>query len=84
MRDGNGQCLRFGGFELDPANELLRREGVVVKLPPQPFKVLAILASRSGQLVTREELCRAIWGDQTVDFRARAEYVHAPDSDRAG
>ena len=69
MRDGNGQRLRFGGFELDPANELLRREGVVVKLPPQPFKVLAILASRSGQLVTREELCRAIWGDQTVvDF----------------
>ena len=84
MRDGNGQRLRFGGFELDPANELLRREGVVVKLPPQPFKVLTILANRSGQLVTREELCRAIWGDADGGgFRARAEYVHAPDSDRA-
>jgi TolB-like protein/DNA-binding winged helix-turn-helix (wHTH) protein len=69
MREGNGQRLRFGGFELDPANELLRREGVVVKLPPQPFRVLTMLASRSGQLVTREELRRAIWGDQTVvDF----------------
>ena len=65
----NRHCLRFGGFELDPANELLRREGVVVKLSPQPFKVLAILASRSGQLVTREELRRAIWGDRmVVDF----------------
>src|SRR6516162_2957291 len=69
MRDENVQRLRFAAFELDPANELLRNGGVVVKLPPQPFKVLTILASRPGQLVRREELCRAIWGDETaVDF----------------
>ena len=69
MQDTNGQHLRFAAFELDPANELLRKGGVVVKLPPQPFKVLTILASRPGQLVRREELCRAIWGDETaVDF----------------
>ncbi len=69
MRDANGQHLCFAGFDLDAANELLRNEGVVVKLPPQPFKVLAMLASRPGQLVRREELCRAIWGDETVvDF----------------
>ena len=69
MRDGNGQQLRFAAFELDPANELLRKGGVVVKLPPQPFKVLTMLASRPGQLVRREELYRAIWGDEAVvDF----------------
>ena len=69
MQDANGQHLRFAGFEIDLANESLRNGGVVVKLPPQPFKVLTMLASRPGQLVTREELCRAIWGDQTVvDF----------------
>ena len=84
MRDANGQHLCFAGFDLDAANELLRNEGVVVKLPPQPFKVLAMLASRPGQLVRREELCRAIWGRRDGGgFRARAEYVHAPDSDRA-
>ena len=68
MQDANGQYLRFAAFELNPANELLRKGGVVVKLPPQPFKVLAMLASRPGQLVRREELYRAIWGDETVDF----------------
>jgi TolB-like protein/DNA-binding winged helix-turn-helix (wHTH) protein/Tfp pilus assembly protein PilF len=68
MQDTNGQHLRFAAFELDPANELLRKGGVVVKLPPQPFKALTMLASRPGQLVRREELYRAIWGDETVDF----------------
>jgi TolB-like protein/DNA-binding winged helix-turn-helix (wHTH) protein/Tfp pilus assembly protein PilF len=68
MPDTNGQHLRFAAFELDPANELLRMGGEVVKLPPQPFKVLTMLASRPGQLVRREELYRAIWGDETVDF----------------
>jgi TolB-like protein/DNA-binding winged helix-turn-helix (wHTH) protein/Tfp pilus assembly protein PilF len=68
MQGTNGQHLRFAAFELDPANELLRKGGVVVKLPPQPFKVLIMLASRPGQLVRREELYRAIWGDETVDF----------------
>jgi TolB-like protein/DNA-binding winged helix-turn-helix (wHTH) protein/Tfp pilus assembly protein PilF len=69
MQEGNGQHLCFGAFELDPANELLRKEGIVVKLPPQPFKVLTMLANRPGQLVTREELCRAIWsGETVVDF----------------
>ena len=54
MQDTNGQHLRFAAFELDPANELLRKGGVVVKLPPQPFKVLTMLASRPGELVRRE------------------------------
>jgi len=69
MRDENVQRLRFAAFELDPANELLQKGGVVVKLPPQPFKVLTLFAGRPGQLVTREELYRAIWGNETVvDF----------------
>ena len=69
MRDENSQHLRFAAFELDPANEVLRKGSVVVKLPPQPFKVLTMLASRPGQLVRREELYRAIWGDEmVVDF----------------
>ena len=83
MQDENGQHLRFAAFELDPANESLRNGGVVVKLPPQPFKVLTMLASRPGQLVRREELYRAIWGDETVVDFERAEYVLASDSDRA-
>ncbi len=61
--------FRFGVFDLDAKSGELRRAGMHVKLPPQPFKVLALLASRAGQLVTREEIREAIWGHETfVDF----------------
>lgn len=60
---------RFAEFELDPVNQALRRHGTVVKLTPQPYKVLLLLVSRRGALVRREELRQAVWGDEvTVDF----------------
>ncbi len=61
--------LRFGLFELDRAAGELRREGRVVRLQPQPFKILVLLATRSGQVVTREEIRREVWGEETfIDF----------------
>lgn len=61
--------LRFGVFELSPATGELRRAGLRVRIQPQPLRVLEILASRSGEIVSREDLRRAIWGDSTfVDF----------------
>src|SRR5436309_7201777 len=60
--------LHFGGFELDLSTGELRKDGVVVRLPPQPSKVLAVLAGRPGELVTREELRRHLWGETFVDF----------------
>jgi TolB-like protein/DNA-binding winged helix-turn-helix (wHTH) protein/Flp pilus assembly protein TadD len=60
---------RFGAFELDARAGELRKDGVVVKLQPQPFKVLAVLVERAGELVLREELKKALWGADTfVDF----------------
>jgi serine/threonine-protein kinase len=48
---------------------VLRRGQTIVKLGPQPLKALALLVRRAGDLVTREELRRAIWNDQTnVDY----------------
>ncbi len=61
--------IRFGEFELDPQNHVLTQHGVVVKLAPQPFKVLLLLVQRPGALVTRETLRHAVWGAETiVDF----------------
>lgn len=61
--------FRFGEFELDePAGEL-RRSGRRVKLQPQPFKLLGLLARRAGSLVTRDEIRRELWPEGTfVDF----------------
>ena len=63
------RLLRFGVYELNLDTEELRKEGMALKLGPQPFKVLAILAGRAGQIVTREEIHQVLWGEDTyVDF----------------
>src|SRR5262245_23319601 len=63
------EVLRFSVFELDLASGELRLRGDVVKLSPQPFKVLELLARRSGEVVTRDELRERVWrGDTIVDF----------------
>jgi DNA-binding winged helix-turn-helix (wHTH) protein len=61
--------VRFGPFEADLAATELRKRGRKVPLQDQPFKVLALLLQRPGELVTREELQRALWPDDTFgDF----------------
>jgi DNA-binding winged helix-turn-helix (wHTH) protein len=59
---------RFDGFEFDSATGELDRDGRRVRLRPQPARVLEHLLVRQGELVSREELRRAIWPDGT--------YVH--------
>jgi DNA-binding winged helix-turn-helix (wHTH) protein/TolB-like protein/Tfp pilus assembly protein PilF len=60
--------LRFEDFELRPDSGELLRLGSPVKLQPQPARVLEILASRSGEVVSREEIRQLVWGDSFVDL----------------
>jgi len=76
MTDGpDNTVVRFGAFELDLKNEQLRKSGLLVKLPPQPLKILAWLSTHAGQLVTRQELQDQLWGPETfVDFEQGLNY----------
>jgi DNA-binding winged helix-turn-helix (wHTH) protein/tetratricopeptide (TPR) repeat protein len=61
--------LRFGAFELNSSSGELRQRGDVIKLAPQPFKVLELLTRRRGEIVTRHEIRDYVWsGDTFVDF----------------
>ncbi len=61
--------LCFGQFQLDGANGELRKAGISLKIHPQPFRVLQLLAERPRQIVTREEIRSCLWGGNTfVDF----------------
>ena len=61
--------VSFGVFEFDPETGDLWKSGRHIRLPDQPRQVLRMLVSRPGELVTREELRRALWPDDTfVDF----------------
>ena len=63
--------VKFGEFELDLARAELRKTGVVVNLAPQPLRVLVLLASHAGELVTRETIRQKLWGD---DFNVDSEH----------
>ncbi len=61
--------LAFGLFEVNLQSGELWKAGFRVKLQSQPFKVLAALVERPGQVVSREELQARLWGkDTVVDF----------------
>jgi DNA-binding winged helix-turn-helix (wHTH) protein/TolB-like protein len=61
--------VAFGPFVFDLDARELRRDDVDVRLQAQPGQVLAMLVQRAGAVVTRDELCAAVWGDDThVDF----------------
>lgn len=69
MSETESVLYRFGVYEADPASGELRRAGRLVRLQPQPFTVLLALLKAGGAVVSREELQRLLWGDETfVDF----------------
>jgi len=54
---------------LDVAAGELRKAGTLIKLQPQPFRVLLLLAERAGAVVTREKIRQHLWSEATfVDF----------------
>ncbi len=70
------QDIRFADYTLDLRTGELRRKGILLKLQPQPAKVLSILASRAGEIVTRPELANQVWGAETyVDFEHGLNYA---------
>jgi DNA-binding winged helix-turn-helix (wHTH) protein/TolB-like protein len=62
-------AFRFGVFEFDASSGELRREGRAVRIEPQPARALALLLSKPGTVVTRDEMRVHLWGAEThVDF----------------
>jgi DNA-binding winged helix-turn-helix (wHTH) protein/Flp pilus assembly protein TadD len=62
-------CVRFSTFEADFHTGELRKNGVLVRIQSKPLAVLSALVERPGELVSREELYKALWSDETfVDF----------------
>ena len=63
------RLLRFGVFQVNLAARELRKHGVRLRLPSQPFCILSILLDKPGEVVTREEMRQRLWASDTfVDF----------------
>src|ERR1700723_2573689 len=65
-----GERLRFGEFELAPVARSLWRRGEQIKLGSRALDILIALASRPGQIVSKDDLTRLVWRGAFVDETA--------------
>jgi DNA-binding winged helix-turn-helix (wHTH) protein len=57
---------RFGSAEFDESRFELRVGGVAVEVQQKPLQLLALLLSRRGETLTRDELYDAVWRDRVT------------------
>src|SRR5262245_428854 len=62
----NDKRIVFDRFSLDLINECLWRGSEEIKIRPKAFALLNYLLNRSGQLVTKDELLKAVWPETFV------------------
>jgi eukaryotic-like serine/threonine-protein kinase len=60
------KCARFGSFSLDLKAGELRSGSTALLLQEQPFQVLRILVENEGALVSREEIRKRLWPNDTI------------------
>ena len=72
------RVVRFEDFELDLRSGELHRDGSnTVRFPEQPFRILTMLLERPGDVVSREEIRRRLWPNDTeVDF-TEVDFEHS-------
>jgi DNA-binding winged helix-turn-helix (wHTH) protein/Tfp pilus assembly protein PilF len=61
------QLYEFGPFRVDPEKELLFRDDETIPLAPKAFQVLLVLISRKKEVVTKDDLLKAVWPDTFVE-----------------
>jgi DNA-binding winged helix-turn-helix (wHTH) protein len=65
-----GERLKFGEFELAPVARALWRRGEQVRLGSRALEILIALASRPGQIVSKDDLTQLVWRGAFVDETA--------------
>jgi len=58
--------IRFEAFEVNLYTGELCKTGERIRLPEQSFQILSMLLKRPGQLVTREEIRKRLWPNNTI------------------
>ncbi|PLY13690.1 MAG: hypothetical protein C0631_13435 [Sedimenticola sp.] len=66
--EDRSQSFKVGDLIVDPAAGQISRDGVAVKLEPKVMEVLSYLASRQGELITRENLERDVWKGAVISY----------------
>src|SRR5579863_1103101 len=67
--DHQTRRLCFSVFEIDLNAGELRKHGMKIRIQEQPFRLLATLIEHAGEVVSRQDLQKKLWNENTfVDF----------------
>src|ERR1700689_1592168 len=61
------KIYEFGPFRVDPEKEILLRAGEPVQLTPKTFQILLVLVRHNEEVVTKDDLMKAVWPDTFVE-----------------
>jgi len=64
---GQTDCISIAGLEVDFSQRVVKRQQRVIQLSPTGWKILEVLMRKSPQVVTKEQLSQAVWGEDTPD-----------------
>jgi len=56
--------VRFGSLQIDQQRQRVVRDGNQLRLQGRTFEVLIVLLQKQGEVVTRQELKRALWSTE--------------------
>lgn len=68
--------LEVEGIVLDTLTCSVRRDDKPIELPPIPYKILKLLMTRAPNVVSREELEQAVWGESRPDSDSLRAHMH--------
>lgn len=68
---------RFSGCELDTQRITLSRDGQTIRLRPKVFQLLEYLLAHHDRVISKDELCTAIWPDQFIHDATLGSTVRA-------
>ncbi len=72
----NGEAFTVGGWRVDPSALRVSNEFKTVKLEPKAMAVLKFLASRPGDVITRQELELSVWAGTVVGYDALSNAIN--------
>jgi len=70
-----GKIYRFGKFTLDTGKQAFFAGDDAIHLPTKEFEILQMLVENNGEIVTKDEMMRAIWQDTFVEESNLAQYI---------
>jgi two-component system, OmpR family, alkaline phosphatase synthesis response regulator PhoP len=74
-RHPSGECLRFGDIEVDAIRSEVRKDGIVLPLAVQEYRLLLFMLAHEGETLSRDRLLEEVWG-YDVEVESRTVDVH--------